>query len=55
MRLGVKYDGVAERIGAALSREQVSSWLSGAGFGTAGTKMLPQLPGLAILRAERAG
>jgi hypothetical protein len=69
VRLGVKYDGVAERIGASLnlvlvpggsgadtySREQVSAWLSAAGFGSTSVKTLPQLPGLAILRAERVG
>jgi SAM-dependent methyltransferase len=37
------------------SRAEVSSWLAAAGFGTATAKTLPQLPGLAILRAERTG
>lgn len=36
------------------TREEVSGWLRSAGFGTVTTKTLPQLPGLAILRAERA-
>ena len=35
------------------SREQVASWIAGAGFGKVAAKTLPQLPGLAILRAER--
>jgi hypothetical protein len=35
------------------TREEVSGWLSEAGFGPVKVKTLPQLPGLAILRAER--
>jgi hypothetical protein len=35
------------------TREEVSSWLAASGFGPARVKTLPQLPGLAILRAER--
>jgi hypothetical protein len=37
------------------TREEVSGWLSEAGFGPVKVKTLPQLPGLAILRAERLG
>ncbi len=36
------------------SREQVARWIAGAGFGKVTAKTLPQLPGLAILRALRA-
>ncbi len=36
------------------SREQVARWIAGAGFGKVVAKTLPQLPGLALLRAERA-
>lgn len=36
------------------TREEVSGWLAASGFGPAKVKTLPQLPGLAILRAERA-
>jgi hypothetical protein len=35
------------------STEEVSEWLAVSGFGPAKVKTLPQLPGLAILRAER--
>lgn len=37
------------------STGEVSEWLAASGFGPAKVKTLPQLPGLAILRAERAG
>jgi hypothetical protein len=37
------------------SRHDVSEWLSSSGFGAVREKTLPQLPGLALLRAERAG
>jgi hypothetical protein len=37
------------------STDQVSTWLADSGFGPAKVKTLPQLPGLALLRAERAG
>src|SRR3954451_24064141 len=41
--------------GADLYRvEQVSGWLRAAGFGEVAVKRLDQLPGLALLRAERA-
>lgn len=36
------------------STQEVSSWLTGSGFGPARVKTLPQIPGLAIVRAERA-
>ena len=32
---------------------EVSEWLSASGFGTARSRTLPQIPGLALLRAER--
>ncbi|HEY1592258.1 MAG TPA: class I SAM-dependent methyltransferase [Solirubrobacteraceae bacterium] len=35
------------------STEEVSGWLAAGGFGPARVKTLPQLPGLALLRAER--
>jgi hypothetical protein len=31
----------------------VSEWLAASGFGPAKGKTLPQLPGLALIRAER--
>jgi hypothetical protein len=37
------------------STGEVSEWLAASGFGPAKVKTLPQLPGLAILRAERSG
>jgi hypothetical protein len=37
------------------STGEVSEWLAVSGFGPAKVKTLPQLPGLAIVRAERAG
>jgi hypothetical protein len=33
--------------------DEVSEWLSASGFGTARARTLPQIPGLALLRAER--
>jgi hypothetical protein len=33
---------------------EVSAWLAASGFGAARVRTLPQIPGLAILRAERA-
>jgi hypothetical protein len=37
------------------STDEVSEWLAASGFGPVKRKTLPQLPGLALLRAERAG
>jgi hypothetical protein len=37
------------------STDEVSEWLAASGFGPAQRKTLPQLPGLALLRAERGG
>jgi hypothetical protein len=37
------------------SVEEVSEWLAASGFGPTKVKMLPQLPGLALLRADRLG
>jgi hypothetical protein len=37
------------------SAGEVSEWLQRSGFGPVKTKKLPQLPGLALQRAERAG
>lgn len=37
------------------STTEVSSWLASTGFGPARVKTLPQLPGLALVRAERLG
>jgi hypothetical protein len=37
------------------STPEVSGWLAASGFGSARVKTLPQLPGLALVRAERLG
>ena len=36
------------------SQQQVSDWLTSRGFGSVKARTLPQLPGLALLRAERS-